>query len=49
MLNDEEVAEFNSTQFDPEEYSDMSAAVKGKKTSKTTMVSGADDSTRQLK
>ncbi|KAI9233937.1 MAG: hypothetical protein BYD32DRAFT_424713 [Podila humilis] len=48
VLNDEEVAEFSSTLFDPEEYSDMSAASKGKNASKTTMVSGADDGTRQL-
>lgn len=46
VLNDEEVAEFSSTLFDPEAYS---SASNGKKTSKTTMVSGAEDSTRQLK
>ncbi|KAG0348422.1 hypothetical protein BG005_011542 [Podila minutissima] len=45
VLNDEEVAEFNTTLFDPE--ADSSAS-KGKKASKATMVSGADDSTRQL-
>ncbi|KAG0021785.1 hypothetical protein BGZ82_011203 [Podila clonocystis] len=45
VLNDEEVAEFNATLFDPEAYS---SASRGKKVSKTTMVSGADDSTRQL-
>ncbi|KAG0095353.1 hypothetical protein BGZ93_006014 [Podila epicladia] len=45
VLNDEEVAEVNTTLFDPEVYS---SASKGKKASKTTIVSGADDGARQL-
>ncbi|KAG0347298.1 Ubiquitin carboxyl-terminal hydrolase 48 [Podila humilis] len=49
VLNDEECAEFDSTLFDPEDYSEASKTSKEKKSSKTTMVSGADDNSRMLK
>ncbi|KAF9090462.1 hypothetical protein BGX29_011475 [Mortierella sp. GBA35] len=45
MLNDEEVTEFSSTQFDPEDYHEAASKSKAKK---TTMKAGAPDAERLL-
>ncbi|KAG0199905.1 hypothetical protein BGX33_011321 [Mortierella sp. NVP41] len=46
MLNDEEVTEFSSTQFDPEDYPEAASKSKAKK---TTMKAGAPDAERLLR
>jgi hypothetical protein len=46
VLNDEEVTEFDSTLFDPEDYAATGSKSKAKK---TTMKAGAPDSERLLK
>ncbi|KAF9907802.1 hypothetical protein EC991_010494 [Linnemannia zychae] len=48
VLNDEEVTEFDSTQFDPQEYTDSGSKVKAK-AKKMTMKAGAPDAERMWK
>ncbi|KAG0264211.1 hypothetical protein BG011_007245 [Mortierella polycephala] len=45
VLNDEEVSDFNDTKFDPEDYSELSAKAKAKK---TTMKSNATEDEKRL-